>query len=114
MNQRTTGLLLLFLLLPAWAFAHGEEVLTTLFLFIGSLVLFFAVMLALPIPYAEKAVLIAIYLVTLAVATFFTMRMPYRINMALINWTIGLAPFGTTVSVGLIQWAKRGKKNVQE
>ena len=40
MNQRTTCLLLFLLLLPTWAFAHGEEVLTTVFLLAGSLLLF--------------------------------------------------------------------------
>ncbi|WBA44386.1 hypothetical protein [Hymenobacter canadensis] len=114
MNQRTTGLLLLFLLLPTWAFAHGEEVLTTVFLLAGSLLLFLVGVLAVPVPYAEKAVLVAVYLVTLAVATYWANGLPYRMNIALANWVIGLAPFLTTVSAALLMWARRKKPNVQE
>jgi len=114
MNQRTMGLLLLLLLLPMWAFAHGEEVLTTVFLLAGSLLLFLVGVLAVPLPYAEKGVLVAVYLVTLAVATYWANGLPYRINMALINWAIGLAPVLTTVSAALFMWARRKKSNVQE
>jgi hypothetical protein len=114
MNQRTTRLLLLFLLMPTWAFAHGEEVLTTVFLFAGSLLLFFVGVLAVPLPYAEKAVLVAVYLLTLAGVTYWASALPYRINTALINWVVGLAPVITTVSAALFMWTRRKKPNVQE
>jgi hypothetical protein len=89
-------------------------VLTTVFLLAGSLLLFLVVVLGVPLPYAEKAVLVAVYLATLAVATSWTNGLPYRINMALINWVIGLTPVLTTVSAALFMWAKRKKSNVQE
>ncbi|WP_303312181.1 hypothetical protein [Hymenobacter sp. BT730] len=53
MTQRTKALLF-FLLLPTCAFAHGEEVLATVFLFLGSLLLFFVLVLLIPVPYAQK------------------------------------------------------------
>ena len=102
MNQRTTGLLLFLLLLPTWASAHGEEVLTTVFLLAGPLMLFFVAVLAVPLSHAEKAVLVAVYLATVAVATSWANGRPYRVNMALINWVIGLAPVCTTVSAALL------------
>ena len=114
MNQRTTCLLLFLLLLPTWAFAHGEEVLTTVFLLAGSLLLFLVGVLTVPLPYAKKVVLTAVYLVTLAGATYWANGLPYRINMALINWVIGLLPVLTTVSTALFVWARRKKPHVQE
>lgn len=110
MNQRTKALLF-FMLLPTWAFAHGEEVLTTVFLFVGSLLLFFVLVLLIPLPYEEKAVLVAVYLTTIGLAVYFTSGLPYRINMTLINMVIGLTPVFTTVSAYLLLWSKRRKQN---
>ena len=114
MNQRTTCLLLFLLLLPTWALAHGEEVLTTVFLLAGSLLLFLVGVPTVPLPYAEKTVLVAVYLVTLAGVIYWSDSLPYRINMALINWVIGLVPVLTTVSTALFVWARWKKPHVQE
>jgi len=114
MNQRTTGLLLLFLLLPTWAFAHGEEMLMTAFLFAGSLLLFLVLLLIVPLPYAEKAVMVTVYLVTIVVIICLANMMPYRIDMALTNWIVGLAPVSTTIFAALLMWARRKKSNVPE
>ena len=113
MNQRLKALLL-FTLLPTWAFAHGEEVLTTVFLFVGSLLLFFVVVLAVPLPYAEKAVLTVVYLTTIGLATYLTSGWPYRVNMTLINTLIGLAPVLTTVSAYLWMWVRRRKQQSKQ
>lgn len=112
MNQRITGLLLFLLLLPTLALAHGEEVLTTVFLFAGSLLVFFVAVLVVPLPYAEKGVLVVVYLLTLGTVTYWTNGLPYPDDMALINWTLGLAPVITTVSAALLMWARRKKRIV--
>lgn len=109
MSQRLK-VLLLFTLLPTWAFAHGEEVLTTVFLFVGSLLLFFVVVLVIPLPYAEKAVLTVVYLTTIGLVTYLTNDWPYRVNMTLINMLTGLAPVLTTVSAYLLMWVRRRKQ----
>jgi hypothetical protein len=99
------------MLLPTWAFAHGEEVLTTVFLFVGSLLLFFVVVLVIPLPYPEKAVLVAVYLITIGLAGYLTSGLPYRVNMTLINVLIGLTPVITTVSAYLLMWGRRRKRS---
>jgi hypothetical protein len=109
MSQRLR-VLLLFTLLPIWAFAHGEEVLTTVFLFAGSLLLFFVVVLVIPLPYAEKAVLTVVYLTTIGLVTYLTTGWPYFVNMTLINLLIGLAPILTTVSAYLLMWVRRKQR----
>jgi len=113
MNQRLKALLF-FALLPIWAFAHGEEVLTTISLFIGSLLLFFVVVLVVPLPYAEKAVLTVVYLTTIGLATYLISGWPYRVNMTLINMLIGLAPVLTTVSAYFWMWVRRKKQQARK
>jgi hypothetical protein len=109
MSQRLR-VLLLFTLLPTWAFAHGEEVLTTVFLFVGSLLLFFVVVLVIALPYAEKAVLTVVYLTTIGFVTYLTNDWSYRVNMTLINILTGLVPVLTTGAAYLLMWARRKKK----
>lgn len=113
MNQRLKALLL-FMLLPTWAFAHGEEVLTTAFLFAGSLLLFFVVVLVVPLSYAEKAVLTVVYLTAIGLATYLTSGWPYRVNMTSINMLIGLAPVLTTLSAYLWMWVRRRKQQSRQ
>lgn len=109
MNQRSKALLL-FTLLPTSAFAHGEGVLTTVFLFVGSLLLFLVVVLVIPLPYAEKAVLTVVYLTTIGLATYSISWWPYRVNITLVNTLVGLAPVLTTVSAYLWMWVRRKKQ----
>lgn len=109
MSQRLR-VLLLFTLLPTWAFAHGEEVLTTVFLFAGSLLFFFVVVLVIPLPYAKKAVLTVVYLTTIGLVTYLTNGWPYFVNMTLINLLIGLVPILTTVSAYLLMWVRRKQR----
>ena len=104
--------LLLFLLLPLVASAHGQEVLLTLLLLVG--LLFFVVILALTLPYAEKAILVVVYLVTLCGAMFGTNQVPYQVNMTLINLVLGLAPVATTVATYLVLRARRTKQTGPE
>jgi hypothetical protein len=109
MNHRTKVLLFL-LLLPLGASAHGEEVLLTAFLLLGSLVLFLVVILVISVPYAEKAILVSVYLVTIGLALFWTNDLPYRPHMTLINLVIGLAPVGTTVGTYFVVRARRKER----
>jgi hypothetical protein len=106
MNHRLK-VLLFFLLLPLVASAHGEEVLLPFLLLVGSLLLFFVVILALSLPYAEKAILVTVYLITIGGALFWTSSMPYQVNITLINFVIGLAPVGSTVATYLVLRARR-------
>lgn len=107
-------LLLLFLLLPTAAYAHGEEILSTFFLILGSLVLFCIVVLLIPIAYTEKAVLVVVYLVTMGGGIYFTNGLPYLVNMRLINTTIGLAPVVACTAAFLFLWNRRRSRNQHE
>ena len=84
--------------------------LLTLLLLVGSLLLFFGVIFALTLPYAEKAILVAVYLVTIGGAMFGTNQVPYQVNMTLINLVLGLAPVATTVATYLVLRARRTKQ----
>jgi multisubunit Na+/H+ antiporter MnhC subunit len=109
MNPRLT-VLLYFLLLPLVASAHGEEALLPFLLLVGSLLLFLVVILAVYLPYAEKAIVVAVYLVTIGAALFWTTQVPYQGNRTLVNLVIGLALVGSTVATYLVLRARRTKQ----
>ena len=106
--------LLLLLLLPTLAYAHGEEVLYTLFLGVGSLIVFFIAILIVPATYPEKAVLVTVYLLTLGVVICLTSNLPYLANMRLINTIICLAPPVACAIAFLLLWNRRRSQNAQE
>lgn len=99
------------MLLPTWAFAHGVEVLLTVSILFGSLVLFFLLILAIPLFPAERKRLIAVYLVTIGLTVFLTSLLTYWVHETLVNLLIGLTPVITTVSAYLLM---RAKRSVQE
>ena len=112
MRQQTTGLLLLLLLSPTLALASGNDIIPTLYLFAGSLVLAFALLLALRLPIAEKVILAAIYLLTMWAVLYGIKDLPFTENRAFVNSAIGLAPALTTVGTWLLlrRRKRRGKE----
>jgi hypothetical protein len=79
-------------LTPLIAFAHGEEVLVTMFLEFGLLVGFISSLAFAKIRIAGKLIIGALYLSALAIVDILTRDWPYRENMALINFLVVIIP----------------------
>ena len=112
MNRRTTGLLLFLLLLPTLAFASGNEIIPTLWLMAGSLLLFFQVLFFVRLPLAKKAVLAAVYLLTMWAVLYGSSWLPFLNNLVDFNLTIAIGPVCTTVATWFL--LHRRKRSVKE
>ena len=110
MNQRTTSLLLFLLLLPTLAFASGNDILPTIYLMAGSLLLFFGVLLLIRLPLTEKMVLAAVYPLTMWAVLHSSDWLPFLNNLIVFNLTVGIMPVLTTVAAWLM--LKRRKRSV--
>ena len=110
MRQRTVGLLLLLLLVPKLAFASGNDIFVFFFVLLGHVVVLFGGPLALPLPWAEKAVLAGVYLLALVAACVGTGWLSYTQNLLFINWTVALAPALATVAVWWLRRTSRKKQ----
>ena len=107
MRQRTTGLLLLLLLLPTLALASGNDIFILFFVLVGHVFFFLGGLLVVRMPAGQKAVLAAVYLLTLGAACYGTGRLPYTQHLLFINWTIALAPVLVTVATWLLRRAQK-------
>ena len=92
MKNQKSILFFLFLMLPALAHAHGEEVLYTFFILLASVVIFLIVILAIRISYTGKAVLVGSYLLATAAICGIVNTLPYRENADRINILVGVVP----------------------
>jgi RsiW-degrading membrane proteinase PrsW (M82 family) len=88
-NQRWT-LLFGLCLFPFFAFAHGEDVLYSLLIQLGSIFIFAIWLGSLKFKIAHKLILATSYFLTLSLVLFTTWNTPYRENKVLLNiaWTI--------------------------
>lgn len=110
MTERTRTLAFLYWLLPTQAFAHGEDILETALLQVASLFLFFGAVLLVRLPYAKKALLVTVYLLTTVVLWWCLADWPYQANRRLINLLTGGVPFGSVLAAyGLSTWHARLK-----
>jgi len=111
MKNQKGILLLLFLLLPALAHAHGEEVLYTFFILLASVVIFFIIILVIKLTYTAKAVLVSSYLLATVVICGVVNTLPYRENADRINILVGVVPPLTAlVAYFLYRWMRRSHK----
>ena len=96
-------------LTPLTAFAHGEEVLTTIFIEFGLLVVFICILAFTKIKIEGKLIIGGLYLL----ATYLTFNQienfPYRQNMSLINILVALIP-STVFFVSYFGLKKQFKK----
>ncbi|GGF09817.1 hypothetical protein [Hymenobacter cavernae] len=110
-DRKGNLLLLLLLLLPLGAFAHGEEILETVFLQISSFFLFLVTVLLIRISYAKKALLVTIYLLATFLVWRLTDEWPYYDTRRLINVLVGAVPLGSTlVAYGLLMVIQKAKE----
>ncbi|RSK37136.1 hypothetical protein [Hymenobacter metallilatus] len=97
--QRKACLLLGFLLMPALAFAHGEDVLVPFFIQFGSVVLFTAILLLSRLAYATKAWMSLAYILTVLLVWTMFINVPFRESADVFNLLVGVAPFVATLAV---------------
>lgn len=92
MKNQKGILLLLILMLPAMAHAHGEEVFYTFFILLASVVIFLIIILAIRVSYTGKAVLGGSYLLATVAICGIVNTFPYRENADRINILVGVVP----------------------
>jgi cell division protein FtsW (lipid II flippase) len=102
-------------LLPLCAFAHGQEVLLTLFLPIIPLVIFCLVVSGVELETFGKTVLVVIYLLTLFISFYIIRHWPYNQNADIINWIITTAPPAISFIAFLIlrKWERNSTRKKQ-
>ncbi|TDN38158.1 hypothetical protein A8B98_24400 [Hymenobacter sp. UV11] len=103
------GPTLLFLLLPAWAAAHGEEVLYPFFTLIGSIGLFLVIILAVRLPYAVKALLVTVYLITTAGICILLSTLPFSNNASILTLLVGAVPMSSVLVAYLLVRLRHNK-----
>jgi hypothetical protein len=109
MNHRTKRLLLVLMLWPTCAFAHGVEILLTVSIVVVSPVLFLLLIHFIPLFPAERARLIVVYLVTTGSTFFLTSLLSYWEHETVINWLLVLVPVGATLAAYLQMRARRNR-----
>lgn len=82
----------LIFLTPLTAFAHGEEVLMTIFLEFGLLVVFTLILAYVKIRIEGKLIIGGLYLLTAYLINKLFENWPYRQNMTLISLLVTLIP----------------------
>ena len=80
------------LLLPLCVFAHGEEVLITLFLPVIPGIIFIIVINRLQMQNFGKGILVVIYVLSLFLSFYLIKNWPYNQNAVRINYCVALAP----------------------
>jgi hypothetical protein len=104
-------ILFCFLLLPAWAFAHGEEVLVPFFILVISVIHFLIFILLIKLPYTTKALLATVYVVAIFAVIVATNNLPFQENMVLINLLIGGTPvLSVILAYVLFQLKNKGSR----
>jgi hypothetical protein len=96
MKNIKTILLAILIFMPFLSFAHGEEVIYTLWIEAVSILIFIVVILAINLNWKEKGILAIVYVLTTSMLLFLTNQIPYRQNMYLINWALILVPVTVT------------------
>jgi uncharacterized membrane protein len=91
-KKANAGLLLVLVLMPSLAFAHGEEVLNIIFIQIVSVVLFGVIIAAVKINSKGKVILTCVYIISTLVIWIISGTIPYNDNMRAINFTVAIGP----------------------
>src|SRR6478609_4870988 len=91
-NKLKRTFAILTFLIPLAAFAHGEEVLVTMFFEFGLLVVFILILAFAKITISGKLIIGGLYLLAAFMTDILTGDWPYRENMTLINLSITIIP----------------------
>ena len=108
-NKLKRTLATLTFLTPLTAFAHGEEVLVTMFLEFGLLVGFISSLAFIKIRIAGKLIIGGLYLLAASMVDILTRDWPYKENMASINFLVTIIP-STVFFVSYFGLRKKFKK----
>lgn len=92
MKNLKAAVFTILLAMPLMLFAHGEEVIFTLFIQIISIIIFLIVLVFIKLNSKQKATLAGVYFLAVIVVFFATGTIPYRNNMAAINLSVTLIP----------------------
>lgn len=95
MKNTREVLLLIFVLAPAMALAHGEDVLVTIGIQIFSAIVFFILLLAIKFSYGAKIIMFIVYFLTVWLTFCFIDTIPYNDNRLKINLCVWLIPVAT-------------------
>ena len=83
----------LIIISPLTAYAHGEEVMLTLFVEFILIVVFIGVLLAIKLKGQGKLIIAALYLLT-TILTFISLdSLPYKENVTLVNLSLIIIPW---------------------
>ncbi|MCO5945658.1 hypothetical protein [Mucilaginibacter flavidus] len=92
MKNLKAAIFTIFLIMPLMLFAHGEEVIFTLFIQIIAIIIFLIVLIFIKLNSKQKAILAGVYFLAVVLVFFATSTIPYRVNMTGINLSITLIP----------------------
>lgn len=100
MRNKKQAFLFILLVMPLMLFAHGEEVLYTIFIQIISIIVSLTILVIIKLDSNQKAILAGVYFLTVIVVFGSTSTIPYRNNTNIINFSVAFVP----VIVGLITY----------
>jgi hypothetical protein len=111
MKNKKQAFLLILLIMPLMLFAHGEEVLYTIFIQIISIIVFLITLAIIKLDSNKKIILAGVYFLTVIVIFNCTSTISYRNNMSIINFAEVFIPG----IVGLITYFlfKLNSKNIK-
>ncbi|SHM49106.1 hypothetical protein [Mucilaginibacter sp. OK098] len=92
MKNIKKALLTILLVMPLTVFAHGEEVLYTIFIQIISIVVFLIILAFITLNLKQKSILSGVYFFTVIIVFGSTSSIPYQNNMSTINFAIAFIP----------------------
>jgi Zn-dependent protease with chaperone function len=101
-------ILTILILLPLMALAHGEDVLTTFFITIISIIIFIVVMSFIKLSFYKKLILSLVYFLSTVSIYYFTNDIPFNDNKNTINLSVALIPIMAVIITHFI--IKRVKK----
>lgn len=110
-NMKTLKLIFLsvFLVMPMAAFAHGEEVLTTIFLEFIVFIILVVGLLIIDFSRKGKLIICVLYILVATLAFLSMNNLPYNQYQTMINIVIVVAPL-STFAIGYIGLKNRLKK----
>jgi hypothetical protein len=92
MKNKKQAFLFILLVMPLMLFAHGEEVLYTIFIQIISIIMCLIILAVIKLYLNQKAILAGVYFLTVIVVFGSTSTIPYLNNMSTINFAVAFIP----------------------
>jgi len=102
MKDKKIPFSIILILLPIFAFASGDDVLSSFYVIGASVIFFLIALIALKFSYSGKFALAMVFFLTLFLMLYLVRNIPYRENMNTINLCLGLVPIGMCLIVYII------------